>query len=210
MENCTVYLEAFDRVIGFVNQRNDLVKNQLEKLAPQFAQNIAKVRSDVSDLQTGIGRDTQLAQTNFERYVLGLTILGVLVASSAPGGSSAASPGPFSASPKACATMPSRRRRPLPGHHREPHAGRRRFRQAAALEESSASLEEMAGMTAATPRTPRTPRGSPIRRVPPPTAAPPTCARCRMPCRRSRPPAPRFQRSSRPSTKSPFRRTSSR
>jgi methyl-accepting chemotaxis protein len=148
MDNCTVYLEAFERVIGFVAQRNELVKNQLEKLAPQFAQNIAKVRSDVSDLQTGIGRDTQLAQTNFERYVLGLTILGVIV-------------GVFSAwRIVRSVTRPILRlSQSLRDDAEQTSAAASQVTtasrtladgasaQAAALEESSASLEEMAGMT---------------------------------------------------------------
>ena len=148
MENCTVYLEAFDRVIGFVSQRNDLVKNQLEKLAPQFAQNIARVRSDVSDLQTGIGRDTQLAQTNFERYVLGLTILGVTVGIFSAWRIVRSVTRPIlrlSQSLRDDAEQTSAAASQVTTASRTLADGA--SAQAAALEESSASLEEMAGMT---------------------------------------------------------------
>ena len=148
MDNCTVYLESFDRVIGFVSQRNDLVKNQLEKLAPQFAQNIARVRSDVSDLQTGIGRDTQLAQTNFERYVLGLTILGVIVGIFSAWRIVRSVTRPIlrlSQSLRDDAEQTSSAASQVTTASRTLADGA--SAQAAALEESSASLEEMAGMT---------------------------------------------------------------
>jgi len=148
MENCTVYLESFDKVIGFVSQRNELRKNQLEKLAPQFAQNISKVRSDVGDLQSKIGSDTELAQKNFERYVLGLTILGVLVGIFSAWRIVRSVTRPIlrlSQSLRDDAEQTSAAASQVTTASRTLADGA--SAQAAALEESSASLEEMAGMT---------------------------------------------------------------
>jgi methyl-accepting chemotaxis protein len=146
--NCAAYSEAFDRVVSLTDQRTKLVNEQLEKLAPLFAKNIANVRVAVSELQTGIGRDAQDDQKRFELIVLVVTLCGVLagilgaiyIARSVTKpilelSTSLSSDMELTAAAAAQVTTASR------------SLAEGSSSQAASLEESSASLEEMAGMT---------------------------------------------------------------
>ncbi|MBI5380951.1 MAG: hypothetical protein HZA31_03525 [Opitutae bacterium] len=148
LENCAAYLASFDRVVGLVGQRNDLVSGQLDKLAPQFSQKLENVSNRVNELQTAIGRDTQAAQKVHEMWVLGLTIAGLLIGCVAAWLIVRSVTGPIlrlSQSLRDDAEQTSSAAAQVTSASRTLADGA--SSQAAALEESSASLEEMAGMT---------------------------------------------------------------
>ncbi len=144
----SVYIEGFDHVVTNSEQRNSLISGQLDKLAPLFAKKIQTVRGAVSELQSNIGAEAQQAQQRFEFLVMAVTIVGVVL-----GGlgawwivrfvtkpllrisNSLAGDAEQTASAAAQVTTASR------------SLAEGASAQAAALEESSASLEEMAGMT---------------------------------------------------------------
>ena len=143
-----VYIEAFDRVVSNSEQRSSLISGQLDKLAPQFAKKIQTVRTAVSELQNNIGQEAHAAQVRFEFLVMSVTITGVVLGALGAWwivrfvtkpllriSNSLAGDADQTASAAAQVTTASR------------SLAEGASAQAAALEESSASLEEMAGMT---------------------------------------------------------------
>lgn len=148
LENCTAYLEAFDRVVGFSEQRTQVVAEKLDKLAPQFAKKIASVRTSVSDLQSGIGESAQASQKTFEILVFGVTIGGVVLGIAGAFWIVRSVTKPImalSGSLSDDAELTAAAAQQVTTASRSLADGA--SSQAAALEESSASLEEMAGMT---------------------------------------------------------------
>ncbi len=147
LANVGAYLESFDRIVTFANQRAEVVV-QLDKLAPKFASKVAGVRNAVSELQATIDREALASQKRQEIWVLGLAIgglvLGVLLAFLI--GRNVTRPilqiskilrEDVDLTTTSAAQVTSASRTLADGASS----------QAAALEESSASLEEMAGMT---------------------------------------------------------------
>ncbi|MFA5264460.1 MAG: methyl-accepting chemotaxis protein [Opitutaceae bacterium] len=148
LQNCVVYLESFDKVVGFSVQRSSLVSTKLDTLAPQFAKKIANVRTAVSQLQNGIGTGARSDQQQFEILVLSVTIGGVILgilgaiwivrSVTKPIMRISISLRDDADQTAAAASQVTTASRSLADGASS---------QAAALEESSASLEEMAGMT---------------------------------------------------------------
>jgi len=148
LQNCTIYLGSFDKVVGFSEQRSSLVSTKLDTLAPQFAKKIANVRTAVSQLQEGIGSGARSAQQKFEIWVLGVTIGGVILGVLGAIWIVRSVTLPImriSTSLRDDAEQTAAASDQVTNASRSLADGA--SSQAAALEESSASLEEMAGMT---------------------------------------------------------------
>ena len=147
LSHVTVYLGSFDRIVDFSSQRRDVVA-QLEKLAPQFAKKVANVRTSVSELQANIDRQAQASQKRDEALVLGLVlgglVLGIFLAVII--GRNVTRPIlRISESLRSDVDLTTTAAGQVTSASRSLAEGS--SAQAAALEESSASLEEMAGMT---------------------------------------------------------------
>jgi methyl-accepting chemotaxis protein len=147
-ENSVAYLGGFEHVVAVTDARSAVVKDSLERLAPLVTDKIAKVRSSLRDLQDSLDSDARSAQRRNQWMVLTFSVAGIalgligafLIVRSVngpiraltarlTGGAehTASASGQVTAASQSMADGSSR--------------------QAAALEESSASLEEMAGMT---------------------------------------------------------------
>ncbi len=147
LSDVTVYLGSFDRIVDFSSQRGEVVA-QLEKLAPQFAKKVANVRTSVSELQANIDRQAQASQKRDEALVLGLVlgglVLGIFLAVII--GRNVTRPIlRISESLRSDVDLTTTAAGQVTSASRSLAEGS--SAQAAALEESSASLEEMAGMT---------------------------------------------------------------
>jgi methyl-accepting chemotaxis protein len=146
--NAAAYLEGFEKVVASSQARAQVVKDDLERLAPLFTKEITNVRTSLHELQDTLDADIRHTQKRNELLVLSLGLGGVLTgivfayvivrsvtrpitqitARLASGAEHTAS---------ASSQVTSASQTMAEGSSR----------QAAALEESSASLEEMAGMT---------------------------------------------------------------
>lgn len=147
-EQATAYLAAFESTVVLSNQSNHLVLDELERLAPLFTQKVVNVRTGLRRTQDALDQENHHRQERHEMLVLGFTIVGivgglvgaVLIIHSVNGPikritlrlSNGAA---HTASASAQVTSASQT------------MAEGSSRQAGALEESSASLEEMAGMT---------------------------------------------------------------
>ncbi len=147
-EQASAYLAAFESTVVLSNQSNRLVLDELERLAPLFTQKVADVRSGLRRAQDALDHENRRRQERHELFVLGFTIAGIVVS-------------------LACAVMIIRsvngpiKRITLRLSEGAAHTASASSQvtaasqtmadgsslQAGALEESSASLEEMAGMT---------------------------------------------------------------
>lgn len=147
-ENCTAYIEGFERVVTETDARAGIVKNDLERLAPLFTQKIVDVRNTLRQLQDAIDKDAQSAQKLNERLVMALSIGGIVLGIAFAWVIVRSVTGPITKltqrltsgaehTSAAAAQVTSASQTMADGSSR----------QAASLEESSASLEEMAGMT---------------------------------------------------------------
>lgn len=141
------YADGFESVVAQTNAKNSIAAD-LDKLAPQVAERVMKVRDQVKALQAGIGQSAESAQSRHEWMVMMLSVVGfaagivgaVWITRSVNGGitilagrltstaeSAAGAAGQVSMASQSLSDGSSR--------------------QAASLEETSASLEEMAGQT---------------------------------------------------------------
>ncbi len=147
-EDSAAYLAGFEHVVSVTDTRSSVVKDGLERLAPLFTQKISTIRSSLRLLQDSLGSDAHTAQQRNQMLMLSFSIGGVILGLAAAFIITRSVNGPIRA-------LTSR----LTGgaEHTASASGQvtsasqsmadGSSRQAAALEESSASLEEMAGMT---------------------------------------------------------------
>jgi methyl-accepting chemotaxis protein len=142
------YLEAFGKAVGLTEQRTKLIAGELDRLAPQFTAKVAGVRGAVLRQQEELGASTSAAQARSEMLVMLISgiaivvgVLGAVVVIRSVNGpitrlaARLADGAHHTATSSAQVTSASQA------------MAEGSSRQAAALEESSASLEEMAGMT---------------------------------------------------------------
>ncbi len=145
--SASAYTAGFQNVVVQTNAKNSIA-DELEKLAPQVAERVTRVRDQVKALQDGIGTSAESAQARHEWMVMvlsfvgfaagivgayfitrsvnrGITLLAGRLTSTAESAAGAA--GQVSMASQSLSDGSSR--------------------QAASLEETSASLEEMAGQT---------------------------------------------------------------
>jgi methyl-accepting chemotaxis protein len=147
-QNMTAYLEGFEKVVASSQARAAVVKDQLERLAPLFTQKIASVRASLRQQQDQLDQDSRDAQKRNEFLVLALSAAGIVIGIA------------FAFIIVRSVTRPITHltQRLASGAEHTAAAASEvtsashtmsdgSSRQAAALEESSASLEEMAGMT---------------------------------------------------------------
>ena len=147
-ESAAAYHDGFEKVVAAAGARDLVVKNDLERLAPLFAQNITKVRASLRDEQDRLNKDITHAQRQNETLVLSLSIGGILIGLGLAFVIVRNVTRPITAITKRLASG---------AEHTASASGQvtsasqtmadGSSRQAAALEESSASLEQMAGMT---------------------------------------------------------------
>ncbi|MBK9991361.1 MAG: MCP four helix bundle domain-containing protein [Verrucomicrobia bacterium] len=147
-ENSAAYVAGFEHVVDATDKRSAIVKEKLEKLAPQLTEKIASIRSELRHLQDSLDADARVVEKRNQILVLSFSVAGValgligafLIIRSVNGPirnltsrltagaeQTTGAAGQVSTASQSMADGSSR--------------------QAAALEESSASLEEMAGMT---------------------------------------------------------------
>lgn len=147
-ENSTAYLAGFEHVVAVSDARSAVVKDGLDRLAPLFSQKIASVRSALRQLQDSLDADARAAQQKNQWLVLSLSMVGVafglvvafLIIRNVNGpirALTARLTGGAEHTALASGQVTSASQSMADGSSR----------QASALEESSASLEEMAGMT---------------------------------------------------------------
>lgn len=147
-ENVTAYAEGFERVVTVSEARAAVAKDDLDRLTPLFTQKLSKIRASLSEAQAKIDADTREKQKLNERLVLGISIGGVVLGIIFAWIIVRSVTGPIARLTK---------RLTVGAEHTSAAAGQvtsasqtmadGSSRQAASLEESSASLEEMAGMT---------------------------------------------------------------
>ncbi len=147
-EHAAAYLDGFEKVAAAAQAQALVVKEDLERLAPLFTKEITDVRTSLRELQDSLDDDIRQAQERNELLVLSLSVGGIVlgivfafvivrsvtrpiaaITTRLTGGAehTASASGQVTSASQTMAEGSSR--------------------QAAALEESSASLEEMAGMT---------------------------------------------------------------
>ncbi|HEU5081213.1 MAG TPA: methyl-accepting chemotaxis protein [Opitutaceae bacterium] len=147
-DNANAYLECFEKVYAVSEARDAIVKNDLERIAPLFTQKISNVRSKLRDLQDEIDNGAVATRKLSERLVQASSIGGILIGIVFAWIIVRSVTRPINALTKrliggaehtsaAAAQVTSASQTMADGSSR----------QAASLEESSASLEEMAGMT---------------------------------------------------------------
>ena len=142
------YSLALQSVIDLKHERNTLIESQLDRLAPQFTAALSKVRQSVTDYQAELEQRTRTEQHRNEVLVLSCTLTGVLLgivgawfnirSITRPIGRIADQLSAESSQTHAAALTVSEVSQSMADGA---------SRQAASLEESSASLHEMASMT---------------------------------------------------------------
>ena len=147
-ENAAAYIAGFDHVVAVSEARSAVVKNSLDRLAPEISQKISSIRTSFRQLQDSLDSDAKIAQQRNQWFVLGFSIAGIVLGLVSAFLIVRSVNGPIR-------TLTSR----LTGGAEHTASASSQVtsasqsmadgssRQAAALEESSASLEEMAGMT---------------------------------------------------------------
>jgi methyl-accepting chemotaxis protein len=147
-ENAAAYIAGFDHVVAVSEARAAVVKNSLDRLAPEISLKISSIRTSFRQLQDSLDADAKAAQIRNQWFVLSFSIAGIvlglisafLIVRSVNGPirtltSRLTDGAEHTASASSQVTTASQ------------SMADGSSRQAAALEESSASLEEMAGMT---------------------------------------------------------------
>jgi len=147
-ENAAAYVAGFDHVVAVTDSRSAIVKDSLEKLAPQLTEKIGAIRGDLRKLQDSLDTEALVLEKKNQWLVLSFSIAGIslglvgafLIIRSVNGPIRALATrltGGAEQTASASGQVTSASQSMADGSSR----------QAAALEESSASLEEMAGMT---------------------------------------------------------------
>ena len=147
-ENSAAYLAGFEHVVAVSDARSSVVKDTLDRLAPLFSQKISSIRGSLRQLQDSLDADARAAQQRNQWLVLSFSIGGVVLGLAGAFLIIRSVNGPIRKltsrltggaehTATASAQVTSASQSMADGSSR----------QAAALEESSASLEEMAGMT---------------------------------------------------------------
>ena len=142
------YTTSLEQIISLKEQRNATISGELNKIAPQFTAALVRLRQAVTQYQTELGQNGRTDQTRSEAFVLGCTTvagaLGLLVAWMIIRGIT----GPILKIARHLATEAGQTHNAAvqvssASQSMADGAGR----QAASLEESNASLHEMASMT---------------------------------------------------------------
>jgi len=141
------YADGFESVVAQTNAKNGFAA-ELDKLAPQVADRVTKVRDQVKNLQQDIGHSAESAQARHEWSVMVLSLVGFaagivgafLITRSVNGGITVLA-GRLTSTAEAAAGAAGQ----VSMASQSLSDGS--SRQAASLEETSASLEEMAGQT---------------------------------------------------------------
>ncbi|MFT3868561.1 MAG: methyl-accepting chemotaxis protein [Nibricoccus sp.] len=147
-ENTTAYLAGFDKVVAVTDSSSSIVKDSLEKLAPRITEKIGRVRGSLRELQDKLDVEAINVKKKNQGLVLIFSVAGVILGLAGAWWIISSVNRPI----RALTTR-------LTGGAEHTAAAANQVttasqsmaegssRQAAALEESSASLEEMAGMT---------------------------------------------------------------
>lgn len=149
-EHIAAYSAGFAEVTGLSEQKATIVKNELGRLAPMFSGQVANVRQEVIELQDAKGTEAAENHARNQAMVFALAISGIVLGLACAWwiGRSVSRPiAALAARLTAGANFTSNAAAQVSGASKAMADGS--SRQAAALEESSASLEEMAGMTKA-------------------------------------------------------------
>ena len=142
------YASSVDQIIALKEQRNAILRDELEVIAPQFTAALGRLRESVTRFQTQLGQNGRSEQTRSEAIVLSCTIgagvLGLVVAWLIIRGITR----PILKIAKQLAVESTQTHSAaLQVSSASQSMADGASRQAASLEESSASLHEMASMT---------------------------------------------------------------
>jgi methyl-accepting chemotaxis protein len=149
-ESIQSYITGFTAVASITEQKNTIVRNDLERIAPDFSAQVAGVRQQVRELQDSAGTVAAENHRRNQALVFSIAVCGIglgLLCAWIIGRSVSRPIAALAARLTAGATFTSNAANQVSGASKAMADGS--SRQAAALEESSASLEEMAGMTKA-------------------------------------------------------------
>ncbi|HEY0946088.1 MAG TPA: methyl-accepting chemotaxis protein [Opitutaceae bacterium] len=147
-EAVAAYSQCFDKIVDLVNQRAAIITGELDKLAPQFSAKISGLRATLRDLQNKIDEDTRSAQRRNEWLVFVISVVGLatgLVTAWIVGRSVSRPIQQLAQRLTEGATHTAGASSQVTAASKTMADGA--SRQAATLEETSASLEEMAAMT---------------------------------------------------------------
>jgi methyl-accepting chemotaxis protein len=147
-ENSAAYLAGFDNVVAVTDAQTQIVKESLEKLAPQITDKIGKIRTSLRDLQDRLDHEARTVEKRNQWLVLTFSVVGVVLGLGGAFMITRSVNGPIRALSKRL-TEGAEHTASASGQvtSASQSMAEGSSRQAAALEESSASLEEMAGMT---------------------------------------------------------------
>jgi len=142
------YADGFERVVVQTNARQKIIDDELDRLAPQVSERVVKIREQVSALQDEIGTSAASAQARNEWTVMVLSlggfavgIIGAIWITRSVNGGITTLAGRLTSTAEAAAGAAGQ----VSMASQSLSDGS--SRQAASLEETSASLEEMAGQT---------------------------------------------------------------
>jgi methyl-accepting chemotaxis protein len=143
------YTTSLEQIISLKEQRNASINNELNQIAPRFTAALVRLRQAVTKFQTELGNNGRIDQKRNETFVLGCTLaaglIGLLVAWMIIRGIT----GPILKIAKQLATEAGQTHTAAVQVSSASQAmADGASRQAASLEESHASLHEMASMTA--------------------------------------------------------------
>jgi methyl-accepting chemotaxis protein len=74
------YLESFDKVFSAITRRNELITGKLDKMGPEFAEDVEVVKLSVKKEQDTLGPLVQAKSANAVRVVLFSALLAILIA----------------------------------------------------------------------------------------------------------------------------------
>ena len=142
------YSSSLEAIIDLKHQRNQIISAQLEKIAPQFTAALGRVRESVSEFQQQLEEHMQTEQHTNEILVLGCTLVGTLLGIVAAWFVIRSITRPISRIADQLASESGQTHTAaLTVAEVSQSMADGASRQAASIEESSASLHEMASMT---------------------------------------------------------------
>jgi methyl-accepting chemotaxis protein len=147
-EQAGAYAAGFERVVSLTNEREKIIRNELERLAPQVAERVRGIRNQVATAQGELGDSIRQNQSRDEMTVLILTLCGLgLGITAAFFITRTVNRSIFKLATRLTTTAEAAAGASSQVSMASQSLADGSSRQAASLEETSASLEEMAGMT---------------------------------------------------------------
>ena len=78
-ENSASYLAGFDKVVAVTDTQTQIVKESLDRLAPQVTDKISKIRGSLRDLQDSLGSEARVVEKKNQLLVLTFSLAGIVL-----------------------------------------------------------------------------------------------------------------------------------